>query len=259
VRRLAPIGIVAALALVAAGCGGSGASGVASQTSQNLAKIRSGILDLRLIVTPKGSGRPFGFELKGPFSLRPGKLPLARVAYTQIANGHSATATLVSDGTHAWAVSGGSTAPLSAAQTALLMAAAPSGKSGGILGFDVGKWVQHPSLSDGGAVGGAPTDEIRGGLDVVAAANDLLALTGRATRPITGDDAKRLQQATRSSSVDLFTGKKDRLLRRLTLSADLGFDVPPQLRAALGNIVGAKVQFLLAVTNPNGHVTVKAP
>ena len=103
VTRLVPL--VAVLALAASGCGGS--ANVASQTGGNVAKIHSGVLDLRLVVTPHGGGSPFGFELRGPFALREGKLPVARLALTQIANGKSATATLVSDGRRAWIVSNG--------------------------------------------------------------------------------------------------------------------------------------------------------
>jgi hypothetical protein len=111
-------------------------------------------------------------------------------------------------------------------------------------------------------VHGAPTDEVTGDLDVVAAANGLMgfaALAGRDATRIEGADAARLRKAVRSSSVDVLTGKDDRLLRRMTLSADLGFDVPAALKRALGTNVGAKIDFLLAVTDPNAPVVVHGP
>jgi len=264
VRRLGLIGAACALALATAGCGGTSAGSVVSETSKNLAKIHSGVLDLKLMVTPRGGGQPFGFELRGPFSIRPGKLPVARVAYTQTANGHSATATFVSDGTRAWVVSSGGTKPLSAAQAVALRGSAQvlGGGGGGLSSFDVGAWLRQPKLSDGGTVGGAPTDRITGQLDVVSAANGLMgfaALAGRNATQIAGADATRLRDATRSSSVAVLTGKKDRLLRRLSLSADLGFAVPAALKAALGTTVGAKVDFLLAVDKPNEPVVVHGP
>jgi hypothetical protein len=261
VKRLALIALAAASLT---GCGGSSAGSVVSETTSNLGKIHSGVLDLKLMITPHGGGQPFGFELKGPFSLRPGKLPVARVAYTQTANGTSGTATFVSDGTRAWVVSSAGTRPLTAAQAAPLMGAtqALGGSGGGLSGFDVGAWVNHAKVSDGGAVGGAQTDEITGDLDVVAAANGLMgfaALAGRNATQIAGADATRLRDAVKSSSVDVFTGKDDRLLRRMALSADLGFDVPAGLKNALGTNVGAKIDFLLAVTDPNKPVVVHRP
>lgn len=255
--RLAPLALVAALA--AAGCGGSSARSTVSETTKNLAKIRSGVLDVKLLVTPR-SGDPFGFELEGPFSLRPGKVPVARIAYTQTANGQSTTATFVSDGKGAWIVSNGRTTPLSAAQAASLRTSAQAfgGTKGGLSSFDVASWIVNPKLSDGGN----GSDRVDGTLDVVAAANGLMgfaALAGRNASRIAGADAERLRAATRSSSVRLLTGKDDRLLRRLELSADLGFDVPETLKRALGTSVGAKIDFLLAVDRPNTPVRVKGP
>jgi hypothetical protein len=225
---------------------------VASQTGKNVAKIHSGVLDLKLIVTPHDGGQPFGFELRGPFSLREGKLPVARVVYTQIANGHSANATFVSNGAHAWVVSSSGTRALSAA------AAQGLTFTGGFTGMDIGSWLKDAKVSDGGA----GLDKVTGTLDVVAAANGLkgvAALAGRNVQAIEGSDAKRLEEATKSSSIELLTSKGTRLLRRLSVSADLGFNVPASLKRALGADVGAKVDFLLAVARPNSRVVVQGP
>jgi hypothetical protein len=248
VTRYVPL--VAALALVVAGCGGS--TSVVSETGNNVAKIHSGVLDLKLIVTPHGGGEPFGFELRGPFALREGKLPIARVVYTQIANGHSANATFVSNGTHAWVVSSSGTRALSAA------AAQGLTFTGGFTGMDIASWLKDAKVEDGGP----GVDKVTGTLDVVAAANGLrgvAALAGRNVSAIQGGDAKRLEAATKSSSIELLTSKGTRLLRQLTVSADLGFDVPASLKQALGTDVGAKVEFLLAVARPNSRVVVQGP
>jgi hypothetical protein len=242
--------LVVALAVVPAGCGGS--SNVVSETGKNVAKIHSGILDLKLIVTPHGGEQPFGFELKGPFSLREGKLPIARVVYTQIANGHSAHATFVSNGSRAWVMTSSGTRKLSAA------AAQGLTFTGGFTGMDIGSWLKDAKVADDGP----GIDRVTGVLDVVAAANGLrgvAALAGRNVPAIQGSDAERLQAATNSSSVELLTSKGTRLLRRLSVSADLGFNVPASLKQALGADVGAKVDFLLAVARPNARVVVQAP
>jgi outer membrane lipoprotein-sorting protein len=242
--------VLAAVSL--AGCGGSGASGVVADTGANLAKIHSGVLDLALTVTPHDGGKPFGFELRGPFSFGSGGLPVARITYTQTANGGSASATFVSNGRRAWIVSPSGTRTLSAAEARSLS------MSGTLSGLDIGDWVKHPSVERG--PGG--TDVVRGTVDVVAAANGLsgvAALAGKSMPAIEGDDAKRLESAARATSVELVTTKRDRLLRRLAMTADLGFSVPASLRAALGSRVGAKIDFRLRIARPNSRVVVTGP
>jgi len=101
VRRLAALLAVGALA----GCGGGGdAHRVLSRTADSLGKIRSGNLTLRLVVSPRSGTRGrVGFVLRGPFSVRAGALPVARIAYTQIAGAHEATLTFLSTGSDAYA------------------------------------------------------------------------------------------------------------------------------------------------------------
>ncbi len=255
--------LAAAAALLAAGCGGQDANQVIRDTASNMGRIRSGTLDLKLLVTPQGQGQPFGFTLRGPFKLGTRPLPVLRVRYTQIANGKQATATLVSDGRRGEIVSNGGTSPLSSAQAQQIGAAARQIQgAGGLAGLGIESWVKGAKVSDGGTVGGAPTDKITADLDLVNVANSLIGiarLAGRNVQQLQPGDAKRLADAVRSSSFVLYTGKKDRLLRKADLNAQLGFDVPPSLRAALGSLVGAKVEFDLGVANPNGPVSVSLP
>jgi hypothetical protein len=261
VRRAASL---VALVLFVAGCGGGGeASKVLSDTGGNLGKLRSGNLTLRLVVSPRqGTKGRIGFELHGPFALRDGSLPVAKIAYTQIAGAHEGTATFISTGTKAYAEVNGKAyeLPASAAQSIRQAAAGGSGSAFGQLRID--NWVRHPTVTDGGEVGGARTRHVFGDLDVVAAANGLLDLIrqlGRDAPSIQGDQAKQLEQAVRLSSFDLWSGRDDHLLRRLLLKADLGLQVPESLRRVLGDVVGAKIDFELAVSNPNKPVSVAPP
>ena len=256
-RRAALLLAVAALA--AAGCGGGHAHDVLSETADNLGKIRSGDLTLRLVVSPRhGTKGRIGFELRGPFALRRGALPLAKVAYTQIAGAREATATFISTGTNAFAEVNGKTYELPADATESIRRAAggPAG-SGGFSGLDISSWVEDPSVSNSG-----DQDHVTADLDVVDAANGLLQLLrglGRDAPTIEGDEADRLRDAVDSSRFDVWTGAQDHLLRRLLLKADLGLEVPGSLQRVLGSVVGAKVDFELAVAHPNEAVSVAAP
>jgi hypothetical protein len=264
VRRLAALLGVAALV----GCGGGGsgeANGILSRTAANLGSIRSGDLTLRLIVSPRdGTKGRVGFELHGPFALRRGSLPVARIRYTQIAGAREGTATFVSTGAKAYALANGKAYELPASATEQVRSAAAGlgGAGNGLGTFHVESWFDHPKVEGTDEVGGTETDHVTADLDVVAAANGLLDLVrglGRDVPRIEGQQAKQLQDAVESSSIDVWSGTQDRLLRRLLLKADLGLEVPKSLRRALGEVVGAKVEFELAVANPNEPVTVEPP
>jgi hypothetical protein len=229
--------LLLATAAVATSCGGGLRSDL-SATANNIGKIRSGALAFSMIVTPRTAAahNPFGFKVAGPFTF--GEVPTARVAYTQIANGHSATATLVLDKSGGYAESNGRRRALSATQLETLRAAAASARSGS--SFDVGSWVKNAHRCG--------TRCATGDLDVAAAANTLLGLAGGKQR-LTDAEAKQLAAASRSATYRL-TWTAAHLVRGLTLHVDLGFAAPPKLQAALGKLVGAKLDLQLGLQHP---------
>lgn len=248
--------LLAAVAALASGCGGSDAHSVLSDTADNLGKIRSGDLTLRLVVSPRrGTKGRVGFELSGPFALRQNSLPIARIAYTQIAGAREATATFISTGSKAYAEANGKVQELPALATESIRRASSGGVGG--LGLDIASWVKDPHVTTSG-----DEQHVSSKLDVVNAANgllDLLRELGRAAPTIQGDEAKRLRDAVESSSFDVWTSKDGHLLRRLLLKADLGLSVPSELRRVLGTVVGAKVDFEFAIARANKPVTVTPP
>lgn len=248
---------------VLAGCGGGDAdpAAVLSQTAANLGKIRSAeSMHLKLLVDP-GEGEPFGFELEGPVALcesRP--LPTLDVEYTQIANGQEATVRIVSNGEQGFVVVNDTAYEMRQDQEADLRSACDDLEAGdgGLESLRVGDWVRDPEASSGDEV-----DTVTGELDVVAVVNDLVdiarAFGGSALARLDRDDARRIAEATEDSSFELETGHDDRLLRRLSLEAELGFDVPDDLRRALGEAVGGTFTFELELEDPNAQIEVQQP
>jgi hypothetical protein len=259
--------LVAVCALLA-GCAGGGESAdeVLSETAANLGKIRSGTLHVDLRVEPRGptGTDAFGFALDGPFSLGGSTpLPVADIEYTQTVGDDSATVTVISTGTKAFIRTQGQTYELPAEQAAQLQGAAGQLRAGAGLGeFAIDEWIEDADVDDGGDVGGADTDHVTAELNVVAAVRDLVALArqlGQNVPELSDQDVDRLEDSVRSSRFEVYTGKDDRLLRRLELEVDFGLDVPRELRGAFGSLVGARLLFELGVDDPNREVRVEEP
>jgi hypothetical protein len=266
-RRALTLAAGAAVALSAAGCGGGGGKDgtvALRETSANLGKVRSGTLTLHFVLRPArgGADAGVGVDLRGPFSLAGrGPLPVARVRYTQIAGPRRVPATFISTGRAAFVAVAGTTYRLPPNRTAGLRLVGRGGGGRGLdaLKLDARRWVKDPKLSDGPDVAGDPTDRVTGTLNPAAALTDLLGAAGRtgAGPRFNAREARDLSQRVRSSSVEVLTGVRDRLLRRLRVNADL--DVPPNLRSRVGGRAALHLDFELGVAQPNRPVHVDAP
>jgi hypothetical protein len=248
--------LVAALCLVA-GCGGGSvdAQQVLSQTAAKLGELQSGDLDFKLLVDPP-EGDEFGYEISGPFELAKNGLPKLDVEYTQIANGKRATVRLISTGQKGYIEVNGKAYELAPDQEGQLRSVGGS-FSGGLTSLDVSSWVVDPKGERDGDV-----DRVTGELDVVAVIEglgDLARGLGRPLPRLDADDQERLRKAAKDTRFELESGHEDRLLRHLLFEADLGFDVPEDLKKALGDVVGAKITFQLDIDDPNEPVSVEAP
>lgn len=235
-----------------------------SETAEKLAEVRSGKLSMQVLATPRGERleRGAGFILEGPFALAaPGQLPVANVGYTQIAGPNRASVRFLSTGREGFLRVAGDAYELSAAQERELRGApVASGEGGGGLEkLEIERWVRDPRLAPGERVDGVETDRVTSGLDVVAAANGILAVARPGSPPIEGDDARQLERAARSARLELITGREDRLLRALSIELDLAADVPAALRTGLGPLGGARFSLELEVAEPNRPVSVAAP
>jgi hypothetical protein len=253
---------LAALALLPAACGGGGGSAqeVLAETATKLGDIRSGTMSFRYVASSAG-GAEAGVELEGPFGFESGRpLPVAELEITQFAGSRRGSTTFISTGEKAFLRVGGETFELPPE----MLAEAEGGTEAGALGeLRIEDWFLEPELSDGGEVGGAATDRIRSRLDVVSALNDFLAaaeaLGGLDLGALEGPSAQNLENAVRSATVDVYTGKDDRLLRRLSIEVELELAGSGELREALGDLAGARLRLDLRISDPNEPVSVQEP
>jgi hypothetical protein len=281
--RLAAVAAVAALCgLAPTACGGEAPGEVVARTQDNLARIRSGDLDARLVIAAEGPKRTgaTGFELRGPFELArsAGDLPKARIAYTQIAGSRRATVTLVSTGERAYIEVRGKAYELTSDQERQLREAggplgggsgsgAPGATASPTGSLDLAAWLREPDLSGGGSIGGAETDRVTGEVDVARVVTDVLGaaerlgVSGEAAGggALRGAGDERLDRALAASSIELLTGREDRLLRRLQLGIKLDAKAAAGDGASLGDVEAVRVDLELAIERPNTPVRVDAP
>jgi hypothetical protein len=256
--------LVALLAVLAlAGCGGSGeesATDILGETADNLSEIESGDLTLELLLSGT-EGEQQGFTLEGPFSLEGERLPTAELRYSQIAGPQRAELTFISTGNQAFVEVDGAAYTLPVRLVAEIEQATGELEADG-LGerIEIGNWIENPTRADGGEVGGADTDLIRADLNVVNVVNGLVeiaaAFSGSEPPPkIEGQAAEQVEGAVESARIEVYTGKEDRLLRRLLISLDFSPKAPADVKRALG----VNVDFELGISDPNKEVSVSAP
>ena len=248
-----------ALVLVLAACGGGSggdAQDVLAETAANMGEIRSGDLDMELLVATKDDERA-GFTLQGPFALREGELPEAQFDYTQIAGPETATQTFIMKADRAYVRIAGTTYELPP-ETADEIGSA-LGTSGGLAAIQLASWVENPTLEDGEEIAGDETDRISADLNVSATVNTLVAIASQlgGTEPLAalaGPSAEQVEAAIEDATIDVWTGKGDRLLRRLQVSIDFA-----PAAEKVKDLLGASLDFRLELSSPNQPVIVEQP
>ena len=285
--RLAAPAATVATALAIAACGSSSSGGSAARASSDpstLLKqtfssnhtVRSGVLDIRFVVTPTGSSvvsSPVSVTFRGPFqSGASGQVPESNFTITASGLGKTATFGVVSTSRAAYVTLQGVTYQLPRRDfkqlQSSLKGSSSTGSAPGLssLGIDPAGLLTRPTIVGTETIDGATTSHLRAGVDVsalVADVNKLLAkgskTTSKAGLPtqISASAARKIAAALRSPSVDVWTGKSDSTLRRLTLGATL--PVTGTTSTQLGGMTSAAFRLSVDYTDLNRPQTITAP
>lgn len=252
--------------LVVAGCGGGEGSGdgdALADTAESLRQLQSGTLDLRLEVraTAGPEDEVVGFAVAGPFSVGGGgRLPVARLAYTEQAGTTETSSVLVATGDAAFLEVDGVAYELGDDQVAAL--ALPDSEDGALDALHLGDWLTSPQVQRD-ELDGVAVDRITGEADVPVVLGDLLAVSAGFGAPgivaVEDERAAALERAVRSSSVEVVSTHDGHQLRRLAVELQLGADLPEEVRAALEQFAGATVRFTLLLDDHGDEVTVEPP
>jgi hypothetical protein len=273
--------VVVSLALAACG---SSSSGSGSGNAQSLLKqtfatgkpVKSGVLGINFTLNPSGSSTftsPISFTINGPFQSRgSGKLPQSNFTIAISALGRKGQLGIVSTGTSGYVTLGGAAYQLPAAQFQRLesgfSSVGGSGQTGGglsALGIDPQHWLSNPSVVGSDTIGGTDTTHIRAGVNVTALLADINTLLGKASSSAGTKIPSSIPQATqqkiasaiKDAKVDIWTGKSDKVLRKLSLS--LNVPVTGRLSTLAGGMTSAGIGFSLQYSGVNQPQTISAP
>jgi hypothetical protein len=135
------------------------------------------------------------------------------------------------------------------------------------LGLDARKWVVDAQVEGEEEIGGVTTEHIKGTLDVEAAMTDInglakrssgtLADAGQAAKPLGKQEIERLAKSVDNPSFDVYVGKDDDIVRRISLRIDV--EVPERDRKRVGGVTRASVRLSAQLDDVGGDQQVEAP
>lgn len=259
-RILAPLALlIAALALVACG-GGDDAGGekVSSDADVNTLldqtfsgkdkKVDSGKVDMKLKLNVSGGGSslngPIDISLSGPFQSEGAtKLPKFDLDVAFSGAGQNIKAGAESTGTKAFVNFNGEDYAVSEQvfnqfKQGFEQAAAQSqkqessGQGLAQLGINPKNWLKDPKNDGDSSVEGTDTVKITGGIDVGKLLDDVnnalskagslgIPNTGQLPTKLTDEQKSMVEEAVKSASVEIETGKEDSILRRLAFKMSI--------------------------------------
>ena len=280
--------IVLSLALPMAAlsaCGSEDPQKLINETFSGGKNVRSGKVDVSVRVTPHGSpqfSQPFVLRVTGPIqSQGKGNPPKFDLGLSVSANGRSLSAAAVSTGQAGYVRVQGAAYQLSSSTFAMLkqayvqaQARTQQAKTGSqqttpaALGINPRTWLKDAKTEGSDEVGGVDSDHVSATIDVpkmLADVNTALAKVHAKGLPqaqqlpssITPEQQKRITDAVKNASFDFWTGKDDKILRRLLVK--LNFQVPPSERSTARGVTGGDLGFDYQITELNQPQQVSAP
>jgi hypothetical protein len=281
--------VVSAFAIAA--CGGDNSSSSSSDAEAVLKQtfgpdhpIKSGKLDLALNLDLKGVARltdPVALRLSGPFqSNGAGTLPNFQFTLDVDAGGKAFSAGAVSTGKAGYLTFEGQSFDIgtelynsfkqgyeNAAKQAKSKSASGT-PSLGALGIEPINWLNNAETKGEEDIAGTTTEHVSAEVDVPKFLDDVSRLLSKAQglnvqgagavpKSLTPEQRRDIARSVKSATVDVWSGKDDKTLRKLAL--DVQLDVPEDVRSKVGNLQSGRITFQFTIANLNEPQTVTAP
>jgi hypothetical protein len=276
IHRVLPLISLAVLASALSACGGSSGSDVKSVLDKAFSTpVKSANVSLDATLTLNGVKQlngPVKLSLQGPYESG-GNQTIPKVDWSIAASaaGQNFTAGFVSTGDNAFVKFQGQSYEIGAQAVALInqqiKQAAGSKKKGlAQFGIDPRNWLKDAKNEGTSKVAGVDTTHVSATLDVGRFLDDVSALVGKAggTLPgagkapqLTPKQKQQIQQVVKNPHFDVYVGKGDNIVRRL--SADLSFDVPQAQQARLSGLSSGTLSFSVEFASVGQPQTIAAP
>lgn len=259
-------GALAAGAL--AGCGdaddpahAAAAAGTLKQTLAATTSLDSARLQASLQLAPDGRvalGGPISLRAAGPFAAgERGELPRFDLRLAGVLARTNLRARAISTGERMYLRIDGRDYELAGiARHKRSRERAHGGLAG--LGLNPAAWVAAPRAGGTATIGGVQTTRVTGTVDVRRLLDDVARLLGGGADGLLGPRVRAaIVEAVRSSTVELWTGASDRILRQLVASVDFAFK---RGASPIEGLDGGKVTLRLRLDDVNAtDVDPKAP
>jgi hypothetical protein len=258
------LALLAALSLAACG-GGDTKSGrkLVKETFGNAQKVKSGNLDVKLDVNAegvKGLDKPVTVTFGGPFERPDTGAPHYAFDLTASAQGQSFVAGAVSTGKQGFVSVQKTNYVLPPAQYKRLNDSyksvsgitQPKATGNGDL-----PWLEKPKNKGDETVAGAETIHVSAGVDVQRLLDDLEKRQGGQGQKLTDAEKKQVVDAVKNPRFDFWTGKDDKVLRRVLVTFRL--DVPEAERSRFQGLSSVAVKLDNTLSDLNEPQTITAP
>jgi len=276
VRRLALLFLVVLAVCTLASCGGGkDQEGVEDLLDQAFSgEIRSADLKLDAEIELKGLLKdPIKIEAEGPFRTNEGKLPSADIELRVGSGdgGQTITSGVLTTGDRVFLKFQDVYYEQPAAQVretnrSLRKNGGKNAKPLGELGLDPRSWLAEAKDKGDAEVAGVDTNHVSGTLDVARLMRNLNKFVSRSAGALGSDDQaprltatdiRELSEAVKDPSFDVYVGKQDNLIRRV--SGRIEFDVPEADREGLGGLKSGSIVFSVELHDVNGDQAIEAP
>jgi hypothetical protein len=269
---LSLLAVVALAGLV--GCGGGGSSKDARALIDKAFNQSISSADMSLNVEAKVDGvaqlqQPISLKLTGPFqSNGKGKLPSLDFKVSVSGGGQAFSGGVVSTGDNAFLNFQNTNYEVGAAQVAQLNQQlgqqSGSRKTLKDFGIDPQAWVKDPEESGDENVNGVDTTHVKAGVDIGKMFSDFNKTIQKAgsmstatPQQLTQDQIDQIKQVVKDPKLDVWVGKSDDKIRRLTVSVD--FEIPSDQQSKFQGAKGGSLNFSIDFAKVGEPQTITAP